>query len=103
MATGKRFKTAAPTLPNADETIPDVKTPERPDVKTSKPSTSGRTAFTWRLTVEQANQQDDLILRLRRELGRSRLDKATVLDALISLAEENRAIYGALVARLQDV
>ncbi|MGI5493946.1 hypothetical protein [Microtetraspora malaysiensis] len=103
MAQGKRFVTAAATAPNADDTIPDVKTSRRKAVKTSVESEPTRTAFTWRLTPDQVIEHDELILQLRRELGRAKLDKATVLDTLIKLAAENRAVYGALVARLQDV
>lgn len=97
----KRFTPAGGgTAPNADETI--LQTPRRPETKTSKRAETGRTAFTWRLTPDQALEHDELILRLRRELGRARLDKATVLDALMKLATENQAIHGALLARLQE-
>ena len=63
---------------------------------------SGRRAFTWRLTVQQALMFDDLVLRLSRELDWPRLDKAEAPSALVGLAGENPAIFGALVARMQD-
>jgi len=62
---------------------------------------AGRSAFTWRLTLQQALRFDDLVLRLTQELDRPKLDKAEVLTALVSLAEENTAVFGVLVARLQ--
>ena len=62
---------------------------------------AGRTAFTWRLTAERVRAFDDLALRLRRELHRPKLDKAEVLAALVSLAEENTAVFGVLVAWMQ--
>jgi hypothetical protein len=97
----KRFAPAAGgTAPNADDVVP--KTPRRPDVKTSTTKDAERVAFTWRLTPDQVIEHDDLILRLRRELGRARLDKATVLDTLMTLAAENQAIHGALLAKLQE-
>lgn len=46
-----------------------------------------RVAFTWRLTPDQADQVDTLVLRLRRQLGRTRLTKAEVLWALGPVAK----------------
>lgn len=103
MTARKRFSTAAPTPPNADESVPDVQTPRRPALQTSAPRAGGRSAFTWRLTPEEANRIDGLVLRLRTELGRARLDRATMLTALVEIADESPAVFGALVARLQDV
>jgi len=91
------FRTlSTPTSPNADD---GQQTPRRPDVKTSK---AQRSAFTWRLTPEEANRLDELIIRLRGELGVARLDRATMLTALTALANESPAVFGALAARLQD-
>lgn len=97
------FRTLAnPTSPTADDTTQE--TSRRPDAKTPAPAKGGqRSAFTWRLTPEQANQLDGLLLRLRAELGVARLDRATMLTALTDLAAESPAVFGALVARLQDV
>lgn len=41
------------------------------------------------------------MLRLTQELDRAKLDKAEVLTALVSLAEENSAVFGVLVAWMQ--
>lgn len=60
-----------------------------------------RSAFTWRLAPEEAIRLDELILRLRSELGIARLDRATMLAALTALAAESPAVFGALAARLQ--
>jgi hypothetical protein len=101
---GRRFqRVASPTTPNADEAVQDAPVPKRPDVQTSNPSRKHDRAFTWRLDLHQADLLDSLTLKLRRELGISRLDKATWLDALVHLADENPAMFGALVARLSDV
>jgi len=43
-----------------------------------------------------------MTLRLKRQLGRAKLDKAEMLAALVGLAEENSAVFGALVARMQS-
>jgi hypothetical protein len=43
-----------------------------------------RTAFPWRLTLDEADTLDALELRLRRQLGRGRLDKAVVLLTLVA-------------------
>ena len=40
-------------------------------------------------------------LRLKRELGRRKLDKAEMLAALVGLAAGNPGVFGALVAQLQ--
>jgi len=45
---------------------------------------------------------DDMALRLKRELGRAKLDRAEMLTALVRLAADNPAVFGALVATLQD-
>ena len=99
----KRFSVAGGTLPNADEAL-DVTTSGRQDV--ARPaarlsSPQGRTAYTWRLTADQALAMDDLMLRLKRELGRGKLDKAEMLAAWLDLAAGNPGIFGALVAQLQ--
>jgi hypothetical protein len=100
----RRFQTAdGLTLPSADEVV-GVSTPGHQDVMTSakppKPAGS-RTAFTWRLTADQALALDEMTLRLKRQLGRAKLDRAEMLDALVGLAEDNPAVFGALVARMQ--
>ncbi|WP_219517526.1 hypothetical protein [Nonomuraea ceibae] len=59
-----------------------------------------RSAFTWRLTVDQKIRQTTLINRLCMDLGQGRLDKADVLEALVTLAETNRTVYNALVSKL---
>ena len=42
-----------------------------------------------------------MMLRLKRELGRPKLDRSEMLAALVGLADDNPAVFGALVARLQ--
>ena len=61
-----------------------------------------RTAYTWRLTAEQALMLNDMLLRLQRQLGRPKLDRAEMLAALTGLANSNPAVFGALVAQLQS-
>jgi hypothetical protein len=98
----KRFAVASGLPPSADEAL-GVQTSGRQDAvtpagKASAPS--GRTAFTWRLTADQALALDEMTLRLKRQLGRPKLDKAEMLAALVGLAEDNPAVFGALVARM---
>jgi hypothetical protein len=101
---GKRpvFSTlAAPTAPNADDApAADVAPSRRPDVQT--PPAAARIAFTWRLTPDEANRIDALVLRMRSDLGVAKLDRATVLAALCHLADTNPAVYGAVLGQLQD-
>jgi hypothetical protein len=98
----RRFITAAGTgmPPTADESV-GVTTSGRQDVTRSVAGPGSRIAYTWRLTADQALTMDDLMLRLKRELGRGKLDKAEMLAALVGLAAGNPAIFGALVAQLQ--
>ncbi|MGH3259648.1 MAG: hypothetical protein ACRDOU_30330 [Streptosporangiaceae bacterium] len=99
-----RFAVAGGTLPSADEAL-GVATPRRQDVPVSGARASapgGRTAFTWRLTADQALTLDEMMLRLKRDLGRAKLDRAEMLAALVGLAADNPGVFGALVARLQD-
>lgn len=103
---GKRFSPvgAGATAPNADEVPAQPKTSRRPDVqKGTTPRPSGIKAYTWRIDTERANRLDALVLRLRVDLGIPQLDRATMLEAVTDLADENQGIYGALLARLQDV
>jgi hypothetical protein len=98
-----RFDLGTGQPPSAEEAVA-VPTPGRQDVTTSArsaPAAAGRTAFTWRLTADQALALDEMTLRLKRELGRPKLDKAEILAALVGLAEDSPAIFGALVARMQ--
>jgi hypothetical protein len=62
---------------------------------------SGRTAFTWRLTDEQVLTLDDLTLRLKREAGRVKLDRAELMAVLVDLAIDQPAVFALLVARLR--
>jgi hypothetical protein len=81
-----------------------VTTSGRLDVQASNsqtPARERRTAFTWRLTAEQGMTLDTMMLRLKRELGRPKLDRSEMLTALVALADDNPAVFGALVARLQ--
>jgi len=99
----KRFRTlGTPTAPSADDSNPPPQPPERLDVKTSERAKPARIAFTWRLTPDEANRLDALVLRLRSELGVARLDRATVLSVLCHLADSNQAVYGAALAELSD-
>jgi hypothetical protein len=99
----KRFAVASGLPPSAEEGAA-VTTPGRQDVTASQiPARAGdsRTAFTWRLTAEQALMMDEMTLRLKRQLGRAKLDKAEMLAALVGLAADNAGVFGALAARMQ--
>ena len=58
--------------------------------------------FTWRLTAEEALAFDEMTLRLKCQLGRAKLDKAEILAARVGLAEDNQAVFGSLVARMES-
>ena len=75
----------------------------RQDASTTPCARSVLTAFTWRLTPQQAIALDDMLLRLRRELDLARLDRATMLAALVELTASNAAIFAALAAKLQEL
>ena len=111
----KTFKTIHPTLPNADEAPSPASAPTSPSPApqstvtqehiaapkaTSTATSNQRSSFTWRLWPDQSDQFDALVLRIKRDLGR-KADKADILWALVELADETPAIYGALIARLQ--
>lgn len=108
------FSTVAHTQASADEAPPtaDAATSGRQDPKASRDpgktsqasdvqTSAARIAFTWRLTPAEADQLDTLILQLRRQLGRGRLDKASVLLALVQLADERSDVHAALLDRLK--
>ncbi len=116
---GKRFQVAGGTLPSAEE-MPvrqdavtpirqeapaperlDAHTPGLPGARTSGPAgRPARSAFTWRLTAQQAVTMDDVVNRLKLQLDRPGLDRAQMLSALVGLAAENPATFGALAMRL---
>ena len=63
----------------------------------------GRTAFTWRLTADQALTLDEMTLRLKRQLGRAKLDKAEMLALLVGLADEQPWVFDLLVSQMRDM
>ncbi len=90
------------TAPSAEPAATqDVVTPKRQDAKKSSAAPS-RAAFTWRRTPEQALAMDEMTLRLKRQLGRPKLDHAEILAALVEIASDSPPVFGALVARLQQ-
>lgn len=109
----KRFSPVAMTAPTAGETLDGTPVPVQavetvvttPNVarrhEVTKPISKGeRIAFTWRLTPEQADQLDTLVLDLRRQLGRGRLGRAEMLQAMVDLVSERPDIQTDLVKRL---
>jgi hypothetical protein len=105
----KRFDTAARVGVTAEEgvqtsTSPAAETPRRQDGQTSDGTGSPdvtKSAYTWRLTLDQLDEFDGLVLRLRRQVRPARLDKQDVLAALLALAVEDDTIRGRLVERLR--
>jgi len=97
----KQFRTIKPTLPNADDAPPTSPTAGGQPASTRASGTDDRTAFTWRLYPQQALMFDDLMYRAKRDLGTAKLDKATVLLALVRAARESPGVYGSLLAQLQ--
>ena len=99
----KRFAVAAGLPPAADDAAEVAPAPGRPDVTApADDAAQRRTAFTWRLTADQAMALDAMMLRLKRELRQPKLDRAEMLTALVGLADGNPAVFGALVARIQE-
>lgn len=99
----RQFNIASPiaTAPTAEPApVTDVPTSRRQDAKTPG-AAAGRAAYTWRRTPEESLTMDELTIRLKRELGRAKLDHAEILAALTGLAVDNSAVFGALAARLQ--
>jgi hypothetical protein len=113
----KRFSLAQATAPSAGEMVavpassvdpggakPPVQRGYEPDesrrldVQTSVKER--RIAFTWRLSLQEADKLEALVFDLRHELGRRRLDRATVLQALVDLASEGEDIRACLTKRL---
>ena len=100
----KRFAVPSGLPPTADE-APAVPAPGRQDAQTPAKAAkvaAARTAFTWRLTADQALMMDDMLLRLKRQLGRPKLDRAGMLAELVALADDNPGVFGALAARMQE-
>jgi len=100
----KRFAVASGLPPTAEE-VTALTTSGRQDVSAQRGGphpAKVRTAFTWRLTADQALALEEMTLRLKRQLNRPKLDKAEMLAALVALADENRAVFGALVARMES-
>jgi hypothetical protein len=76
--------------------IRDVTTPRR----RGAPSVAGAVAFTVRFDPDEALANDELVLSLRRELRRSRLDKAEVVRALLRAARTREDVRHALLDEL---
>jgi hypothetical protein len=90
------------TAPSAEPAATqDAVTPRRQGVEKSSAAPS-RAAFTWRRTPEQALAMDEITIRLKRQLGRPKLDHAEILAALVGIASDSPPVFGALVARLQQ-
>ena len=65
-------------------------------------ATDGRSAFTWRRTVQQKLDHDEVLMRLRRDLVTTRMDLADVLADLLDLASTSPVVYAALLTRLAE-
>lgn len=75
----------------------DVSTSRRHDA-----TTAGETvAYTLRLTPAESLDLDDLVLQLRRAAGGRRLDKSTLIKALINLTSSNPGVRDALISQLR--
>lgn len=68
---------------------------DQPDSQTFGSAGERRTAFTWRLTEQQATGLDKMVLQLRIDLG-YRLDRATALAGMYEITAGNPAIYAVL-------
>jgi hypothetical protein len=100
----KRFSVASGLPPSAEEAVA-VTTPGRHDVTASPArahASENRIAFTWRMTAERKHALDRMAIEISEQLGRARLGRAEILDALADLAMDNPGVRGALIARLQE-
>jgi hypothetical protein len=99
-----RFERAeTPTAATADR--PPATASKRPAAAPAKPLQGAepkRAAFTWRRTPAEALAMDELAIRLKRELDRAKLDHAEILAALVEVASESPAVFGALAGKLQN-
>lgn len=77
------------------------KTARRPGTETAS-APKARAAYTWRRTPAEALAMDELTIRLKRELERAKLDHSEILAALVEIATENHAVFGALAGKLQQ-
>ena len=58
-------------------------------------------AYTLRLSSDEAFDLDELVLDLRRASRRRRLDKSTMIKALLSLTDTNPDVRAALIEHLR--
>jgi hypothetical protein len=95
---------AGPAEPATDGERNGAETPRARDVTASRrrgaPSVAGAVAFTVRFDPDEALQDDELVLALRRELRRSRLDKAEVVRTLLRAARSREDVRQALLEEL---
>lgn len=87
-----------------DVTTPEATAPRRRTAKTSRkaaPAVADSVAFTVRFDPEEYNDIDEWLLSLRRELGRSRLDKSEVVRALLSAARDRADVRRILLSILK--
>jgi hypothetical protein len=102
----RQFSVAKPggqaTAPTAEPAAAAPTEPaRRPETKTAA-EPKHRAAFTWRRTPAEALAMDELTIRLKRELERAKLDHSEILVALVAVATESPAVFGALAGKLQE-
>ncbi len=98
---------AAEPAPAADVVAPrrhDATTPKAPPRprRRGAPRAEDAVALTVRFDPEESEEIDLLVLELRREAGRRRLDKAEVVRELLRLTQEHAGTRRALLRRLQQ-
>jgi hypothetical protein len=93
---------AAPTAPTASHGAAAASAPRRAAKAPSATEEPKRAAFTWRRTPSEALAMDELAIRLKRELERAKLDHSEILAALVEVASESPAVFGALAGKLQS-
>lgn len=77
--------------------IQKLLTPRRREVKKED-----KVAFTWRISLDQADMLDEWARDFRRKLGRGRLDRSELLAAIVDEVSGRQDVLDAVASRLQN-
>ncbi|GAB3154922.1 hypothetical protein [Microbispora hainanensis] len=86
-----------------DVTTPRKTTRSRPQARSRRgaPAVADAVALTVRFDPDEYTEIDEWLLSLRRELGRTKLDKSEVVRALLQAARERADVRRALLGILK--
>lgn len=99
VATPERLETMAARLRDAEASdIHKLLTSRGREVKKKE----DRVAFTWRISLDQADLLDGWAMDFRRKLGRGRLDRSELLAAIVDEVSGRPDVLEAVASRLQS-